>query len=93
VADAGLVRLETGEQRRARWTAARRVVELREAHTVAGKAVNIGRPNLTAVTTDIGEAHGARENDDDIGPSNNGRDWSCGGQNGWAKEKNRASER
>jgi hypothetical protein len=43
VTHAGLVRIEAGEHRAARGTAARRVVKLREADAARGQAVRFGR--------------------------------------------------
>ena len=56
-ANAGLMRVQTREQRRARRTAARRVVELREAQAVTGQPVQMGRVDFAAVAADVGIAH------------------------------------
>ena len=66
VPDAGLVRIQSGEQRRARRTAATCVVELREAHAAGRKCVDVRRRNLAAIAPDVGEAHVVDEDDDDI---------------------------
>ena len=68
VPDARLMRMQPREQRRARGTASRRVVELGEAHAAPGERIQIRRRNLAAVTADVREPHVVRENDDDVGP-------------------------
>ena len=65
-ADAGLVRVQAGEQRGARRAAARSVVELREAYAAACQAIEIRGPDLTAVAADVGEPHVVDENQDDV---------------------------
>jgi len=68
VADARLVRVETGQQRGARRAAARGVIELREAQAVRRERVEIRRRNLAAVAAEVGEAHVIHEDDDDVRP-------------------------
>ncbi len=82
VADAGLVRVEAGEERGAGRAAAGRVVELGEAHAAAGQAVEVGRFDFAAVAAEIGVAHVVRHNEDDVGPRRGG-----GGGAGGAEER------
>ena len=65
-ADARLVRMQAGQQRCARRAAARRVVELREAHAVRGQAVEVRRADLAAVAAEIREAHVVGEDQHDV---------------------------
>ena len=74
-ADAGLVRMQAGQQRGARRAAARGVVELREAQAVGGEAVEVGRVDLAAVAADVGVAHVVVEDQDDV---RSGRDGGHG---------------
>ena len=67
VPNAGLVGVESGEQRRTARAAARGVVELGEAQAAGGEAVEIGGVNLAAVAAEIAEADVVGENDDDVG--------------------------
>ena len=66
VTDAGLMRMQTGEQRGSRGAAARGVVELREPDAAGRQGIEIGRLDLPAVTAKIGEAHVVAENHDDV---------------------------
>ncbi len=61
-----LVRVEPGEERRTRGTAARAVVELREAQPVRRQRVELWSGNLAAVTSEIGIAHVIGEDEHDI---------------------------
>ena len=63
---AGLMGVESGEERGAGGAAAARVVELGEAQAFPGHAVEIGRLNLTAVATDVAEAHVINQHNDDV---------------------------
>ena len=66
VADAGLVRMQAGQQGGARWAAAGEAVHLRKARAVRGEAVEIGRVDLGAVAADIGIAEIIGENEYDV---------------------------
>ena len=61
------MRVKSGEQRRARGTAARGVVELRELQPALGERIEIRRRNLRAVTAQIRPAHVIHEDDNDVG--------------------------
>jgi hypothetical protein len=60
------MRIQTRQQGRARGAATPGVIELREADTVGGETIKILSREFTAVTTDIGESHVIRENDDNV---------------------------
>jgi acid phosphatase family membrane protein YuiD len=66
VTDAGLMRVKSREQCRARGTTARRIVKLREPNALPGQTVQIRRLNLTAVTTDVRETHVVGHNQQDV---------------------------
>lgn len=66
MADAGLVRIEPGEQRGASRAAPRGVVEMGETQPAFGQRVEIGGGNISAVTSEIGVADIVGENDDDV---------------------------
>ena len=68
VAHPGLVRIEPGEQRRARRTAARAVVGLREAQPGSRQGVQVRRTDLRAITTDVRESQVIRQDHHEIGP-------------------------
>jgi hypothetical protein len=68
VAHARLVRVQAGQQARARRRAARRGVELREADAGACERVEVRGGNLAAVGTDVGPAHVVDEHHDDVRP-------------------------
>ena len=68
VTHAGLVRVEAGDQRRARRAAACRVIELREPQPIRGERIQRRRPNLAAVAAKVGEAHVIGEDDEDVRP-------------------------
>ena len=67
VADAGLMRVEAGEERGARGTAAGGIVEVREAQAAGGERIEIGRGDLAAEAADVGIAHIVGEDEDDVG--------------------------
>ena len=73
MADAGLMRIEAGEQRGARGAAARHVVELREPHATRGERVEIRRGDLAAVATDVGVADIVGHDDDEVGALGGGK--------------------
>ncbi len=66
VANAGLMGIEPGQQRRARGAASARVVELREAQPLFGQTVQHGCLDLATVAADVGIAHVVRHDNDDI---------------------------
>ena len=66
VPDAGLVRVQSAEQARARRAAARTVVELSESHPLAREPVEIGRRDLGTIGPDIGIAHIIRQYENDV---------------------------
>ena len=68
VTDAGLVRVESGEEGGAGGATAGRIVKLGEAHSVGGEGVEIGGFDLAAVATDVGVAHVVGHDDDDVRP-------------------------
>ncbi len=65
-ADTGLMRVQTGQHRCARGTAARRIVELREAQAVARQPVEVGRFDLAAVAAEVGIAHVVVEDENNV---------------------------
>ena len=65
---ARLVRIQPGQQRRAGRTAARSVVEVREAQAVRGEPVEVRSLDLAAVTAGVRVAHIVGHDDHDIGP-------------------------
>ena len=66
-ADAGLVRMQSGQQRCARRAAAGGVIELRIAQAVGREAVEVRSFDLAAVTADIRKSHVVVEDDQDVG--------------------------
>ena len=68
VADAGLVRIQSGQQRRARRATAAHVVKLREAQSARGEFVEIRRGDFRAVTTEVGKAEVIGEDNYDVRP-------------------------
>ena len=68
VTDAGAMVIETGQQRRTRWAAARTVVELRETNAFLRQFIDVGRIDFAAITTDVREAHVIGKDDNQIGP-------------------------
>jgi hypothetical protein len=71
-ADAGLVRVQAREQRRARGAAARGVIELRAAQAAGGQAIEVGCLDFAAIAADIGEAHVIVEDQNDVGFAGHG---------------------
>ena len=69
VADAGLVRVQTRQQRRPRRAAAGRVVHLGEAQPALGKRIERRRGYLRSVTPEIREAEVVGQDHDDVGPA------------------------
>ena len=67
VADAGLVGVETGQQRGAGGAAARAIVHLRAADAVTLHVIEIGRLNFGAIAADVGITHVIDQDDDDVG--------------------------
>src|SRR5437868_3665439 len=65
-ADADLMRILPRQQRSPRRAAARVVVELAEAHAALRERINVRRVNLTAVASEIGEAHVVGDDEDDV---------------------------
>jgi hypothetical protein len=68
VTDAGLVRVETGEQRGAGRAASRGVVKLGEPEPVGRQGIQVRCGDFAPVTTDVGVAHVIGENHHQIGP-------------------------
>ena len=68
VANAGLVRVESGEEGGAGGAAAAGIVELGEAHAVGSEGVEIGGFDFASVAADVGVAHVIGHDEDDIGP-------------------------
>src|SRR3954454_138552 len=66
-ADAGLVRMQAGQQRGARRAAARGVVELRVTQPVRRKTIEVRRLDLAAVTANVRKAHVVVEDEQDVG--------------------------
>ena len=66
MAHAGAMRIQSGQQRGARWTATRCVVELREAQSASGQFIEVGRGNLATIATQIRPAHIVHQNRDHI---------------------------
>ncbi len=64
----GLMWIESGQQAGTRGRTTRRVVKLREAHSLCRQRVKIGRRNFAAITPDVRPAHVVDKNDDDVGP-------------------------
>ena len=64
--NARLMRVETRQEGRARWAAARRVVHLRIAQAVAAERVECRRADLGAEAADVGEAHVVCEDEQDV---------------------------
>jgi len=66
VADAGLVRIQPGQQRSAGGAAAARIIELCEPQPARRQLIQVGSGNFPAITTDIREPHIIHQNDRDI---------------------------
>jgi hypothetical protein len=65
-ADARLVGVQAGEQRRARGAAARRVEELAEAHPLPAEPVEVRGADLPAETADVGVAEIVGQDEHDV---------------------------
>src|SRR3954469_10242138 len=65
--EANLLGVIASEKCRAGGPAAARVVKLRVANAVGGKCVEVGRDDLAAVTTGVGETHIVGEEYHEIG--------------------------
>ena len=65
--NAGLMRIQPGEQTRAGGTTAAGVVALREPHPFGCQRVDVGRANFAAVAAQIGEPQIVSQYDDDVG--------------------------
>ena len=61
-----LLRVITGENRRARRPAARGVVKLCEPHAALGERVELRRRDVAAVTTRVGETHVVGQNEENV---------------------------
>jgi hypothetical protein len=59
--------IQTSQQRRARRTATRGIMELSKTDAALRKLVDVRRGKLAAITTEVGKAHVVNENDDDVG--------------------------
>jgi len=68
VADARLVRIQAGQQRRPRGAAARGVVELGEPEAVGRQRIQVRRLNLPAATAQVGKADVVGQDQQKIGP-------------------------
>src|SRR5688572_23583779 len=68
VTHAGLMRVQTGQETRARRRAPRRAVELCESSAACGECVEVRRGNLAAIRADVRPSHVVYENDDDVRP-------------------------
>ena len=68
VADPRLVRVQPGEQRGARRTAARAVVRLREAQPRPRQRVQVRRGDLRTVASDVGIPQVVRQDHHEVGP-------------------------
>jgi hypothetical protein len=65
VSDAGLMRIQPGQQRRPRGATAGRVVELPKADAVLRQPVEVRRGHLAAVAAEVGEPEIVGQNQDD----------------------------
>lgn len=66
--NAGLMRIQPGQQRRPHRPAAAGVVELRESRSARREAIDIRRRDLTGVAPEVGKAHLVDEDHDDVRP-------------------------
>lgn len=73
VADAGLVRIDTGEDRGAGGAATRIRVELAEVRTLGGEAIQVGRVDFGTVATEVGVTEIVGEDQDDVRARKSGR--------------------
>lgn len=67
VPDAGLMRIQSGEQRGPSGAATAGVVELRKAQAVLRQSVEMRCGDLRTIAADVGKAHVINEDDDDVG--------------------------
>ena len=67
VADTGLVRIQAGQQRRARRAATGAVVHRRQQHAVARHAIDMRCVDLGAHHTQVGKTHVVGQDEDDVG--------------------------
>src|ERR1035441_335818 len=75
------MRIQPRQNRSAGRAATASIIELGEPEPVGGKLVEIGRRDLAAVATDVGEAHIIHEEDNDVGSRRRG-----GGGVRWLQE-------
>src|SRR5438045_1982411 len=68
MADASFMWIKAGEQRSTAGAAARVIVELREADSICGEAIEIWILDFAAVTAEVREAHVIRKDDHDVRP-------------------------
>ena len=71
------MRIGSCEEAGTRGTTSAGVIELGESQSIARQTVEVGRFNLTTITTDIGPSHIIRHDNDDIGstlPESKNRD-------------------
>ena len=66
--DARLLRIKSGEQRGARRTAARGVIELREAHTALRQRIQRRRGDFTPIATEVGLTDIVGHDENDVRP-------------------------
>ena len=67
-ADAGLMRMQAGKQRRARGAAACRVVKLREPDAAIRQPIEVRRPDFASVAADIRKSHIVDQDEHNVGP-------------------------
>ncbi len=72
MADAGLVRMQSSQERGPCRATSGGVVELGEADAVAGQGVEVRRVDLAAVTPDVRVSDVVAEEDDDVGSGKGG---------------------
>ena len=85
VTEAGLMRMESGDERGATGAAAGVVVELGEAHAVGRQAVEDGSFDGPTVAAEVGPAHVVDQDDDHVGPA-------FGGEGGDGEKKEEDGE-
>ncbi len=61
------MRMQSGHQACPRWAAASSIIKLGKTQTLAGKLIDIGSSNLTAITAKIRIAHVVHQDDHNIG--------------------------
>ena len=90
-ANASLMRIKTGEQRRASGAAASIVEKAGEAHAVSCQRIEIGGVRFPAETTGVGISHIISEDDKDVGTGGRCRDrLRRGGDEYQGREKRKA---